>query len=225
MRSHLCLCVISLRSKLAVKRFTDILVSIIVLLGFLPFGVVIALSLAMVDPGPIFYRQERIGKDGKKFLLWKFRTMRVHQPSEGGQITHGSRDPRITPFGYYLRMLKLDEIPQMLNVLQGEMSLVGPRPEVEKYVRLYNDEQKKILELRPGCTDITVIRGHLHDAALLDHHQEDPEQYYIKNLMPKKLAHNLYYLNHQSFWLDLKILIGTILLLLRIYKNQPMDVG
>lgn len=225
MRSHLCLCVISLRSKLAVKRFTDILVSIIVLLGFLPFGVVIALSLAMVDPGPIFYRQERIGRDGKKFLLWKFRTMRVHQPSEGGQITHGSRDPRITPLGYYLRMLKLDEIPQMLNVLQGEMSLVGPRPEVEKYVRLYNDEQKKILELRPGCTDITVIRGHLHDAALLDHHQEDPEQYYINNLMPKKLAHNLYYLNHQSFWLDLKILIGTILLLLRIYKNQPMDVG
>jgi len=108
-------------------------------------------------------------------------------------------------------------------VIKGEMSLVGPRPEVEKYVRLYNDEQKKILVLRPGCTDITVIRGHLHDAALLDHQQEDPEQYYIQTLMPQKLAHNLYYLYHQSFWLDLKILIGTILLLLRISKNQPMN--
>jgi len=206
-----------------VKRFTDILISSIVLLGFFPLGVVIALAIAIVDPGPIFYRQERVGKNNRKFFLWKFRTMRVHQPSEGGQITHGSRDPRITPLGYYLRRLKLDEIPQMLNVMLGEMSLVGPRPEVEKYVRLYNDEQKKILELRPGCTDITVIRGHLHDAALLDHQQEDPEHYYITILMPKKLAHNLYYLHHQSFWLDLKILIGTILLLLRICKNQPMD--
>jgi lipopolysaccharide/colanic/teichoic acid biosynthesis glycosyltransferase len=206
-----------------VKRFTDLLISIIVLLVFLPFGLLIITAIAIFDPGPIFYRQERIGKDGKKFLLWKFRTMRVHQSSEGGQITHGSRDPRITPLGYYLRMLKLDEIPQMLNVIKGEMSLVGPRPEVEKYVRLYNDEQKKILVLRPGCTDITVIRGHLHDAALLDHQQEDPEQYYIQTLMPQKLAHNLYYLYHQSFWLDLRILVGTILLLLRICNNRPMN--
>ena len=148
--------------------------------------------------------------------------MRVHQPWEGGQITLGSRDPRITPLGYYLRMSKLDEFPQLLNVIKGEMSLVGPRPEVEKYVRLYNEEQKRILELRPGCTDITVIRGHLHDAALLDRQQENPEEYYIKTLMPQKLSHNLYYLDHQSFLLDLRILVGTILLLLRICKNRPM---
>ena len=148
--------------------------------------------------------------------------MRVHQPFEGGQITHGSRDPRITPLGYYLRMLKLDEVPQLVNVIRGEMSLVGPRPEVEKYVRLYSDEQKRILELRPGCTDMTVIRGHLHDATLLDHQQEDPEQYYIKTLMPQKLAHNLYYLDHQSFLFDLRILVVTILLLLGLCKNRPM---
>jgi len=200
----------------------DILISIVALLMFLPLGLLIIGTIAIVDPGPIFFRQERIGRGGKKFLLWKLRTMRVHQPSEGGQITHGSRDPRITPLGYYLRILKLDEVPQLLNVIRGEMSLVGPRPEVEKYVRLYNDEQKRILELRPGCTDMTVIRGHLHDAALLDHQQEDPEQYYIKTLMPQKLAHNLYYLDHQSLLLDLKILVGTILLLLRICKNQPI---
>ncbi len=205
-----------------VKRFADILISIIVLLGFLPFGLVIIVTLAVVDPGPIFYRQERIGRDGKKFFLWKFRTMRVHQSWEGGPITLGSKDPRITPLGYYLRMSKLDEFPQLWNVLTGEMSLVGPRPEVEKYVRLYDDEQKRVLTLRPGCTDISVIRGHLHDEALLDHQQEDPEQYYINVIMPKKLAHNLHYLEHQSSFLDLQILVGTILLLLRIQKNQPM---
>ena len=125
------------------KRFADIFISIIVLLAFLPFGLLLILTLAIVDPGPIFFRQERIGKYGKKFLIWKFRTMRIHQPSEGEQITRGSRDPRITPFGYYLRMLKLDEFPQLFNVIMGEMSLVGLRPEVEKYVRMYNDEQKK----------------------------------------------------------------------------------
>jgi lipopolysaccharide/colanic/teichoic acid biosynthesis glycosyltransferase len=205
-----------------VKRFTDVLISTIVLLVFFPFGLLIIVTIAVVDPGPIFYRQERIGKDGKKFFLWKFRTMRVPQSAEEGQIALGSRDPRITPLGYYLRMLKLDEVPQLFNVIKGEMSLVGPRPEVEKYVRMYNEEQKRILALRPGCTSIAVIRGHFHEAALLDHQQEDPEQYYIKKLMPQKLAHNLYYLDHQSFLLDLRILVGTVLLLLRICKNQPI---
>lgn len=204
------------------KRFTDVLISIIVLLGFLPFSLLIILALVVVDPGPIFYRQERIGRDSKKFFLWKFRTMRVHQPWEGGSITLGSRDPRITPLGYYLRMSKLDEFPQLWNVIKGEMSLVGPRPEVDKYVRLYDDEQKRVLKLRPGCTDISVIRGHLHDEALLDQQEEDPEEYYINVVMPRKLFHNLYYLEHQSFMLDLQILVGTILLLLRIRKNQPM---
>lgn len=202
------------------KRFLDTLISTIILIAFFPAGLLIALAIFITDPGPIFFRQERIGKNGQKFLVWKFRTMRLHQPSEEGQITHGSRDPRITPLGYYLRRLKLDEIPQLFNVIKGEMSLVGPRPEVEKYVRLYNDEQKRILQLLPGCTDITVLRGHLHDAALLDSHCENPELHYIKVLMPKKLIHNLYYLEHQSLWLDLKILVGTGLLLLGICKNR-----
>jgi len=209
--------------ELVVKRFADIFISVSALLAFLPFGLLLIGILAVTDPGPIFFRQERIGKDGKKFFIWKFRTMKVHQPSNGEGITFGSRDPRITPFGYYLRMLKLDEIPQLWNVLKGEMSLVGPRPEVEKYVRLYNEEQKKVLELYPGCTDISVIRGHFHDEALLDHQKEDPEQYYIKTIMPQKLVHNLYYLHHQSLILDLQIMLGTILLLLRVHKNAPMN--
>ncbi|GJL50477.1 MAG: glycosyl transferase [Nitrospirales bacterium] len=203
----------------------DILGSIAGFVVFLPFALVISTIIAIVDPGPIFYRQERIGKNGKKFLLWKFRTMRVHQPSDVGQLTAGSRDPRITSFGYYLRILKLDEVPQLWNVMKGEMSLVGPRPEVERYVRLYDDRQKRVLQLRPGCTDISVIRGHFHDDALLDDHQHDPEQYYISTIMPRKLDHNLYYLEHQSLLLDLKILTGTMMLLIGIRKNQSVMEG
>ena len=177
------------------------------------------IAIPFVDYGPIFYRQERIGKDGKKILVWKFRTMKVHQPWEGGHITLGSRDPRIFSLGYYLRLLKLDEFPQLINVIKGDMSLVGPRPEVEKYVQLYDKEQRKILGLRPGCTDMAVIHGHLHDDALLDEQLEDPEAYYIHTIMPKKIAHNLYYLHHQSFWLDLKILLRTALLMFGISKK------
>lgn len=218
----LCLYETSLKSKAFVKRFLDISLSATVLLFFIPIGLLVAGIIYLTDPGPIFYRQERIGQGGKKFRLWKFRTMRVHQPSGSGHITHGTQDPRITPLGYYLRMLKLDEVPQLLNVLKGEMSLVGPRPEVERYVNMYTSQQRKILDLRPGCTDISVLYGHFHDAALLENQEGDPEVFYINVLMPKKIEHNLYYLTHQSLWLDLKILIGTALLMLRIRKNTPM---
>ena len=204
------------------KRFLDVSVSVMVLLVFFPIGLLIALAIVLSDPGPVFFRQRRIGQDERPFHLWKFRTMKVHQPGEKDHITYGTKDPRITPLGYYLRMLKLDEIPQLLNVLKGDMSLVGPRPEVEKYVSLYNARQKRILELRPGCTDITVLHGHFHDAALLENPSDDPELFYINVLMPKKIEHNIFYLENQSFWLDLKILVGTVLLLLRIRPNKPM---
>ncbi len=204
------------------KRFMDITISLTAIVAFLPFSLLIIPTLVMTDPGPVFFMHERIGRNGKKFFLWKFRTMQEKKTLQSAQITLGSRDPRITPVGYYLRMTKLDEFPQFWNVLKGDMSLVGPRPEVEKYVRLYTKEQKRVLEVRPGCTDLAVIRGHLHDEALLDEHQENPEAYYIKTIMPRKLVHNLYYVDHQSFWLDLKILVCTFLFLLRIRKNQTM---
>jgi lipopolysaccharide/colanic/teichoic acid biosynthesis glycosyltransferase len=204
------------------KRFLDVSISTLVLLAFFPIGLLIAGSIFLLDPGPVFYRQERVGQGGRMFRLWKFRTMRVHQTGEKGHITYGTKDPRITPLGYYLRMLKLDEIPQLLNVIKGEMSLVGPRPEVEKYVSLYNARQKRILELRPGCTDITVLHGHFHDAALLENQSGDPEEFYITVLMPQKIERNLFYLENQSLWLDLKIMVGTILLMLRIRRNKPM---
>lgn len=204
------------------KRFLDVSISATVLLIFIPLGFLIAVSIYFSDPGPIFYRQERVGQGGRPFRLWKFRTMTVHQPGEKGHLTYGTKDPRITPFGYYLRMLKLDEFPQLLNVMKGEMSLVGPRPEVKKYVSLYTARQKRILELRPGCTDITVLCGHFHDAALLENQHDDPEIFYINVLMPKKIEHNIFYLENQSLWLDLKILVGTVLLMLRIRGNKPM---
>jgi len=207
------------------KRFLDVLISTIVLLVLFPIGLLIAVSIFLLDSSPIFYRQERIGQGGRPFRLWKFRTMKVHQPKEKEHITYGTTDPRITPLGYYLRMLKLDEIPQLFNVMKGEMSLVGPRPEVEKYVSMYNAEQKRILKLRPGCTDITVLYGHFHDAALLENQTEDPELFYINVLMPKKIEHNIFYLENQSLWLDVKILVGTVLLMLRMRRNQPMNHG
>lgn len=205
------------------KRFLDVSVSFMVLMVFFPIGLLIALAIFLSDPGPVFFRQKRIGQGGRPFHLWKFRTMKVHQPGEKGHITYGTQDPRITPLGYYLRMLKLDEIPQLLNVLKGEMSLVGPRPEVEKYVNLYNARQRRILELLPGCTDITVLYGHFHDARLLENPHDDPELLYIHVLMPKKIEHNMYYLEHQSLWLDLKVLLGTLLLMLRIRRNAPLS--
>jgi lipopolysaccharide/colanic/teichoic acid biosynthesis glycosyltransferase len=203
----------------ALKRTFDVAVSAVGLVLFLPAGAVIALAIWVVDPGPIFYGQERIGRNGKKFRLWKFRSMRAAPQGTGPPITHGARDPRITPIGYYLRLSKLDEFPQLWNVLKGDMSFVGPRPEVEKYVRMYSADQLRVLELRPGITDLTVLRGHLHDTSLLDG-QEDPESYYVGVLMPRKLSHNLEYLERQSCALDLRILATTLLLLLGIKKNR-----
>src|SRR6185312_14228502 len=175
----------------------------------------------MTDRGPVFYGQERIGYRGVKFKVWKFRSMRVTPPGGGSAITHGARDPRITRIGYYLRLAKVDEVPQLWNVLKGEMSLVGPRPEVEKYVRLYNADQLRVLQLKPGITDLTVLRGHLHDTSLLDG-REDPEGYYVSVLMPLKLQHNLEYLERRSCFLDLRILVATVLLLLRVKKNRHL---
>lgn len=218
-------CEIYLEGENSVKRFLDLSISVLVLVLFLPLGILIGAAIYVIDPGPIFYRQERVGQGGRKFRLWKFRTMMVQQPVGSGHITYGTRDPRITPLGYYLRMLKLDEVPQLINVIKGDMSLVGPRPEVTKYVEMYTAEQKRILELRPGCTDITVLYGHFHDAALLENQQDDPESFYINVLMPKKIKHNLFYLENQSLWLDMKILIGTALLMLRIRQNKPMTEG
>jgi lipopolysaccharide/colanic/teichoic acid biosynthesis glycosyltransferase len=168
---------------------------------------VIALWIVLDDGWPVLFRQERVGKKGKVFRLLKFRSM--YRKTEGlGQITVGSRDPRITPSGYWIRKYKLDELPQLFNVLAGQMSLVGPRPEVPRYVALYNAEQRRVLEVKPGITDWASIK-YRHENDLLAAAQ-DPEKTYIEEIMPDKLRLNLTYADQHGFSTDMKILWQTL---------------
>lgn len=189
------------------KRIADILFSLFGLLVLLPVFVVIAIVIAIDSKGGIFFFQTRVGKNNKDFKLFKFRTMRVDAESKG-QLTIGGRDNRITKAGYFLRRYKLDELPQLLNVLLGDMSLVGPRPEVRKYVDMYTTEQLQVLSVKPGITDYASIK--YADESELLANAENPEQFYIQTVMPDKLAINLQYIKNRSFWADIAILFKTI---------------
>jgi len=206
------------------KRMLDFVASAALLVVLIPVGLAVALCILIGDPGPVFFGHRRVGRHGRPFRLWKFRTMRAATTGTGPAITHGARDPRISRVGYFLRMLKLDELPQLFNVLKGDMSFVGPRPEAEKYVALYDAEQRRVLEVRPGLTDMTVVNGHLHDAALLDG-AADPEKFYIESVMPRKLRLNIYYVDHRSFGLNFRILVRTLMLLLGLRREQPWKEG
>lgn len=162
----------------------------------------------MVDSkGGIFYKQVRVGKDGKDFYLYKFRSMRTGADKKGF-LTVGGRDARITSSGYYIRKYKIDELPQLLNVLKGDMSFVGPRPEVRKYVLLYSNEQQRVLSVRPGITDVASIKYRNENDILSK--QADPEAYYINYIMPDKLKLNLEYLTVRSFMSDIQTIYKTI---------------
>jgi lipopolysaccharide/colanic/teichoic acid biosynthesis glycosyltransferase len=190
-----------------VKRLADILLSFIGLLILLPFFLVIAIVIAIDSRGGVFFLQTRVGKNNKDFKLFKFRTMRVDSESKG-QLTIGGRDNRITKAGFFLRRYKLDELPQLLNVLFGNMSLVGPRPEVRKYVDMYTAEQLQVLSVKPGITDYASIK--YADESELLAKAENPEQFYIETVMPDKLAINLEYIKNRSFGADMGILFKTI---------------
>jgi len=170
------------------KRLFDIVFSIIILIVLFPLFLIISLWIIIDDGFPVFYLQERIGKDFKPFKLIKFRTM-YKDADKKGLLTVSSKDNRITPSGYYLRKFKLDELPQFINVLKGEMSIVGPRPEVKKYVELYNDEQKKVLSVKPGITDEASLK-YIDENDVLAR-SENPEWTYINEVMPEKLKINL----------------------------------
>lgn len=185
------------------KRLFDILVSLLILTIFLPFGIIIGVWILFESKGGIFYRQERIGKNGKPFRIYKFRSMRLDS-DKLGKITVGMRDPRITRSGYFVRRYKLDEFPQFLNVLKGEMSIVGPRPEVKEFVDLYNDEQRKVLDVKPGITDYASIE-YSNENELLGK-SSDPHLTYIEEIMPAKLELNKKYLQNPTISNDLKIM-------------------
>ena len=188
------------------KRLFDIVFSIIILIVLFPLFLIISLWIIIDDGFPVFYLQERIGKDFKPFKLIKFRTM-YKDADKKGLLTVSSKDNRITPSGYYLRKFKLDELPQFINVLKEEMSIVGPRPEVKKYVELYNDDQKKVLSVKPGITDEASLK-YIDENDVLAH-SENPEWTYINEVMPEKLKINLQYIKNQNLLYDLKIIFWT----------------
>jgi lipopolysaccharide/colanic/teichoic acid biosynthesis glycosyltransferase len=188
------------------KRLFDIFFSFIGLLILLPVFLIISLLIVIDSRGGVFYRQVRVGKDGKDFRLFKFRSM-VTEADKKGLLTVGGRDSRVTKIGYYLRKYKLDELPQLLNVLNGDMSLVGPRPEVRRYVDLYNEEQRKVLTVRPGITDYASIEYSNENEILGS--VPNPEEVYIREVMPAKLELNLRYIREQGLLTDFKIIFMT----------------
>ena len=188
------------------KRIFDIILSLFGLIILLPFMLIIAIFIKLDSKGPIFFRQVRVTKNGREFKIFKYRTMRVGS-DKYSQITVG-KDKRITEIGSFLRKYKLDERPQLINVLVGDMSLVGPRPEVPKYVALYTDEQKEILKVRAGITDYASIEFSDENDLLAS--EEDPEKAYIEKVMPKKIELNKKYISEISMLTDIKIILITI---------------
>jgi lipopolysaccharide/colanic/teichoic acid biosynthesis glycosyltransferase len=190
-----------------VKRTFDMLFALLLLLLLFPLLLIFALAIASTSAGGAFFRQERVGRNGRPFRLLKFRTMRPGSEAKG-QLTIGGRDPRITSVGYFLRKTKLDELPQLWNVLIGDMSVVGPRPEVPKYVAMYSAEQRIILSVRPGITGMASI--HYIDENELLARSADPERAYIEEVMPAKLALDMRYVKEQGLGLDLRIILATV---------------
>lgn len=188
------------------KRIFDIILSLVGIMILCPFYIIIAVLILLDSRGDVLYKQERVGLNGSVFKVFKFRTMKPDSFLKGA-LTVGSRDPRITNIGYYLRIYKLDEFPQLFNVLLGDMSFVGPRPEVKRYTDLYNEEQKKALSVRPGITDYASIKFRNENDLLSG--SDDPERLYIDVIMPEKLALNMKYINNNNIFKDIEIIFNT----------------
>ncbi|NRF37249.1 sugar transferase [Pedobacter foliorum] len=189
------------------KRVFDVLFAVAGLLFLLPVFLIVIVLLKLDSKGSIFYKQIRVGLNQKNFELIKFRTMYANS-DKAGLLTIGDHDSRITRVGCWLRKYKIDELPQLINILKGEMSFVGPRPEVLKYVLLYDAFQKKVLTVKPGITDWASIQ-YIDENQLLAN-AEDPESFYINTIIPSKINQNLKYIEHHNLWVDLKIISYTL---------------
>ncbi|MBK7969736.1 MAG: sugar transferase [Bacteroidetes bacterium] len=190
-----------------VKRIFDFVLATIFLILLAPIFIFIAIRIKLDSKGSVFYKQVRVGLNGKDFGIYKFRTMFVGSDKKG-LLTVGGNDARITRPGLFLRKYKLDELPQLINVFFGDMSIVGPRPEVRKYVDLYSKEQLQVLSVKPGITDYASIEYSKENEILAN--ATDPEATYIHEIMPAKLALNQKYIREQSFFTDLKIILQTL---------------
>ena len=189
------------------KRLFDVTVAVAGLVLLSPLFVILTVLVKLTSSGPVFYRQKRVGRNGHIFLIAKFRSMYADADQRGQSITCAG-DPRVTPIGHVLRRLKLDELPQLWNVLQGDMSLVGPRPEVPSYVESYSSSQRRVLSVRPGITDPASIL-YRHEESILGC-QTDPDRYYREVVLPDKLKINLQYLKCFSFSYDLLLVLRTM---------------
>lgn len=194
------------------KRTFDLLVSFFAIILLSPFFIIVSLLIKMDSNGPVIFKQVRVGKNKKPFEIYKFRTMVVDAEKLGKQITVGN-DNRITKIGGFLRKFKLDELPQLFNVFKGDMSFVGPRPEVPKYTNLYTEEQNRVFEVRPGITDYASIKYRNENEILGK--SKNPEKTYIEEVMQDKLKINLDYMNRRSVLEDLKIILLTVLKIIR----------
>lgn len=194
------------------KRIFDIVFSVVGIIFLLPFYIIISILILVDSKGGILYNQRRIGKYGKEITVFKFRTMHPNSFVKGA-LTVGSRDPRITRVGYYLRKYKLDELPQLFNVLLGTMSFVGPRPEVKKYTDLYTEAQRKVLTIKPGITDYASIKFR-NESDLLSE-SDDPEKLYIETIMLEKLKLNMQYIDDNDVFKDIKIIFKTLYVIVK----------
>ncbi len=190
------------------KRTFDVVVGVLGILLLLPFGVAVALLIKLDSRGPVFFRQERVGRGFRPFFIYKFRTMVEDAPRRGGLITVGE-DPRITRVGWYLRKAKIDELPQLINVAKGEMSFVGPRPEVRQYVELFRKDYEEILKVRPGITDLASLKN--RDEADVLGRSQDREEEYVNRILPEKIHLAKEHLRRSSFFLDLTLVFKTLL--------------
>ena len=189
-------------------RFCDVFFSLLGLIVLSPIFVIIALCIVLDSRGGVFYRQVRVGRDGKDFRLFKFQSM-ASGADKKGLITVGAKDSRVTRVGYFLRKYKLDELPQLLNVVRGEMSLVGPRPEVRKYVDMYSVEQRKVLAVVPGITDYASIE--YADENTILGQASDPDRAYVEQIMPDKIRYNMKYIDNQCLKEYFKIIFLTLM--------------
>ena len=194
------------------KRVFDVIMAAVGLLLLTPILLLVSLLIKLDSPGPVFFTQERMGRKFRPFRIYKFRTMVPDAPRLGGKVTAGA-DPRITRIGRYLRWTKVDELPQLLNVLKGDMSVVGPRPEVRQYVELFRSDYEEILQVSPGITDLASMH-YRHEAELLGR-SENPEDRYVKEILPEKIKLAKEYLHRSSFLFDIVVLLKTFVAIVK----------
>lgn len=202
-------------SKNMIKRTFDVLSSTVGLIVLSPLFLIVSIWIKMDSRGPVFYRQDRVGKGNKDFKIIKFRSMHMDADKKG-VLTVGEKDPRVTRSGYLIRKFKIDEFPQLINVLKGEMSIVGPRPETRKYINHYTDDQLRVLCVRPGITDWASIKYRNENDLLAK--SNNPEQTYINRILQDKIRYKLEYVDNQSFFTDLKIIFLTFWVILKRRK-------